>query len=99
MCFQYTILELNTAVKPYFLSHLLDKYGIGKLIYLDPDIFLTGELRAVGRLLDEYSIVLTPHLTVPIEDAAKPTELDILREGAYNLGFLAMAATATTRRF
>ena len=26
-CFQYTILELNTAVKPYFLSHLLDSTG------------------------------------------------------------------------
>ena len=99
MCFQYTVLELNTAVKPYFLAHLLEKYGIRKLIYLDPDILVTGELATVGRLLDEYSIVLTPHLTAPIEDGAKPTELDILRAGAYNLGFLAIAATSTTHRF
>jgi hypothetical protein len=99
MCFQYTVLELNTAVKPYFMAHLLEKYGIGKLIYLDPDILVTGGLAAVGRLLDEYSIVLTPHLTAPIEDEAKPTELDILRAGAYNLGFLAVAATSTTHRF
>src|SRR5215510_2137251 len=36
-CFKYNILELNTAVKPYFLSYLFGKYSIKKLIYFDPD--------------------------------------------------------------
>src|SRR5215475_1063149 len=34
LCFQYTILELNTAAKPYFLQHLLRERGVAKLLYL-----------------------------------------------------------------
>ena len=98
-CFQYTILELNTAVKPYFLSHLLDKYGFKKLIYFDPDIIITENLSELSRLLDQHSIILTPHLTAQIDDNYRPSELDILLAGAYNLGFLAIAATPTTRNF
>ena len=98
-CFQYSVLELNTAVKPYFLAHLMDKHGVDKLIYFDPDILVLGDMGPVERLLDRCSIVLTPHLTAPIEDAAKPTELDLRRAGAYNLGFIALARTSTTRRF
>ena len=98
-CFQYTILELNTAVKPYFLSHLLEEYGFKKLIYLDPDIVITENLSELSRLLDQHSIILTPHLTAQIDDSYKPTELDILLAGSYNLGFLAIGATPTTRTF
>ena len=87
-CFQYTILELNTAVKPYFLSHLLDTYGLKKLIYFDPDIVITENLSELSRLLDQHSIILTPHLTAQIADDYKPSELDILLAGSYNLGFL-----------
>ena len=43
--FKYNILELNTAVKPYFLSYLLDSFKIEKLIYFDPDIPLSDESR------------------------------------------------------
>ena len=35
-CFKYTILELNTAAKPYFLSHLFDKHGVSKTYLLRP---------------------------------------------------------------
>ena len=41
-CFQYSIVELNTAAKPYFLQHLLRKRGVSKLIYLDPDIVIVS---------------------------------------------------------
>ena len=98
-CFQYTILELNTAVKPYFLSHLLDTYGFKKLIYLDPDIIVTENLSHISRLLDQHSIILTPHLTAQIDDGYRPSELDILLAGSYNLGFIAIGATPTTRTF
>jgi hypothetical protein len=39
-----------------------------------------------------------PHLFAPIDDGAVPTELDILRAGAYNLGFIALRANAESRR-
>src|ERR1043165_8328358 len=37
-CFQYQLLELNTAAKPYFLKFLFDRFKMQKLVYLDPDI-------------------------------------------------------------
>ncbi len=94
-CFQYTILELNTAAKPYLLEHLLVKYKMKKLVYLDPDIMVTGRLGPLSRLLNKNSMVLTPHLTEPIEDDYHPNEVDILLSGTYNLGFFAMANNET----
>ncbi len=99
LSFKYTILELNTAVKPYFLEHLFDRYGYEKVIYFDPDIYLFAPLTRIWELLDEHSAVVTPHLTEPIADERRPSETDILRSGAYNLGFIALADTPTTRQF
>lgn len=98
--FQYTILELNTAAKPYFLDYLLEKYAVKKLVYFDPDILIVNKLSFLFELLERYSIVITPHLLSPIEeDGFRPNEMDILRAGAYNLGFIAVSNTATTREF
>lgn len=88
--FKYTILELNTAVKPYLLQHLLEREGVERLVYLDPDILVFGRLAPVEGVLGESALVLTPHLTSPLDDDRRPTELDILRSGAYNLGFIAL---------
>jgi glycosyltransferase involved in cell wall biosynthesis/tetratricopeptide (TPR) repeat protein len=98
-CFKYTILELNTAAKPYFLSYLFDKHGVQKLIYLDPDILIFRSVSHIVELLANNSIILTPHLTVPIEDNYRLNELDILLAGVYNLGFIAISQTPTTRNF
>ena len=38
-------------------------------------------------------------MTAQIDDDYKPSELDILLAGSYNLGFLAIGATPTTRTF
>jgi hypothetical protein len=97
-CFKYNILELNTAVKPYFLSHLFDKFSIKKLVYFDPDILITEKVSHLFELLDTYSIILIPHITEPIEDNFRPSELDLLQAGTYNLGFIGLGATPTTQR-
>lgn len=96
-CFQYTILELNTAVKPFFLEYLFEKHDLKKLAYLDPDIDVMDGLDEISKLLDESSIVLTPHLTAPIEDDHAPGEIEILQSGAYNLGFIGMRNGSTVR--
>ena len=97
-CFKYNILELNTAVKPYFLLRLFEKYCLNKLIYFDPDILITEKVSHLFELLDTYSVILVPHITEPIEDSFKPSELDLLQAGTYNLGFIALAGIPTTRR-
>ena len=97
--FKYSILELSTAVKPYFLRWLIRKWHLNKIIYLDPDICVYASLARVSDALDDSNIVLTPHLTSELDDDRQPSELQILRTGAYNLGFIAVKATAEVDKF
>ncbi len=98
-CFKYTVLEQNTGVKAHFLSYLFKKYNLKKLIYVDPDILITNPLDNLWKILDDYSIVITPHILSPISDEKQPGELDIIRAGSYNLGFIALSNTDTTKNF
>ncbi len=95
--FKYTILELNTAVKPYLLSYLFEHYQLDKLVYFDPDIVLYNSLDTLEALLDTYGIVLTPHILEPINDSAAPSEIDLLQAGTYNLGFVALSRRTNLR--
>src|SRR5262245_26646645 len=67
-CFQYDILELNCAGKPYLLRHLLQQPGVSKLLYLDSDTFVHRPLTEVLDQLERSSIVLTPHLLAATDD-------------------------------
>jgi len=94
--YQYTILELNTAVKPWAMQHLLNT-GYQEVVYIDPDIFLYRQMNEVLSLLRAGNdIVVTPHLLEPIRDEFKPTELDIRRAGTYNFGFCAVRSSSNT---
>src|SRR5260221_2784810 len=68
--FKYTILELNTAVKPFLLRYLIEKFDLDKLVYFDPDIVLYSSLDYLELLLDTYGLVLTPHILEPLNDTA-----------------------------
>jgi hypothetical protein len=97
--FKYTLIELSTAVKPYVLEYLFQKLNFDFVIFLDPDILVCSELVEVVDALASHSLVLTPHLTAPMQDDRRPCELDILRSGVYNLGFFAMARTEEALAF
>ena len=93
---RYSILELNTAVKPFMFQHLL---GEGPVVYLDPDIVVYRRLEELERLLEAGAgLVLTPHITSPLDDGLDPDELALLRSGVYNLGFLAVGPGAESDR-
>ena len=96
--FKYTLLEANTAIKPFFLEYLFRRFELPNLVYFDPDILIVGRLDALAALVRQYSVVLTPHLTSPIEDDAHPDELAILQAGSYNLGFVALRWTEVSER-
>jgi glycosyltransferase involved in cell wall biosynthesis len=95
---QYTVMEANTAVKPYALLHILERFGINRLVYLDPDILVTAPLDEVWSALENSNIVLTPHLRDTFRDSEQPSELGILRSGAYNLGFIGVRRGEGTHR-
>jgi len=96
--FQYTILELNTAIKPWVIETLFDR-GYERVIYFDPDIKVYGPIAPILARLDHADIVLTPHLTDRLDDGKHPSELAILQSGSYNLGFIALRRSDETRRF
>jgi glycosyltransferase involved in cell wall biosynthesis len=99
-CFKYSLLELNTAVKPTLLRHLLRDRGVDTLFYLDPDIVVYRALEPLRRILGHASILMTPHLTEPLpDDGRKPSDTDILLSGAYNLGFIGIRNDETVFRF
>jgi len=95
--YQYTILELNTAIKPYIIEVLMNR-GYDKIIYLDPDIKIYGSFQNMLSLLDHYNVLLTPHLTDLLDDDKLPNELGILQAGSYNLGYIGLRANDETRK-
>src|ERR1700731_3565304 len=95
---KYDILELNTNVKPTFMKYLLKTYGLEKLVYLDPDIFVYAPLSPVFDALNSANAVLTPHITIPVDDGKLPSEQDFLYNGTYNLGFIAVRQGHETER-
>lgn len=98
MATYYTILELNTAIKPSVFQWLLRDAGLDKVIYFDPDIELFSSGRALVERLNTAEVVLTPHLLAPLDDDRHPGDLEILQSGTYNLGFLALRRSEQTRR-
>lgn len=98
LCMRYSLTELATAVKPYLLEYVFDRLACRSLLFLDPDILVLNTLQPLYERLRDRSILLTPHITEPIEDDASQDERVFLQGGLYNLGFLGLSATKTTRR-
>jgi hypothetical protein len=90
----YEVMELATAVKPFFLRFLLDR-GHDVAMYLDPDIEVFGPLDELARLAREHGMVLIPHMLRPIpSDGRGPTFTALAASGVYNLGFIAVGPAA-----
>ena len=87
--FSFDVIEFNTNVKPTALKMLLKKYDA--VAYLDPDIEVFAPLSPVFEGLENASIVLTPHCNTPILDGCKPDDLEFLKFGTFNLGFVAVS--------
>ena len=87
--FKFDVIELSTNVKPSVLRLLLSRYA--KVLYLDPDIRLYAGLQPVFEDLAAHSVVVTPHTLTPIMDGKNPSDIDFLRFGAFNLGFIGVS--------
>jgi hypothetical protein len=88
---RYSIVELNTALKPFFFRYLFNRDpSQQKLIYLDSDIQVFAPLDSILRELDGCEILLTPHLLSAWDSQlsyAPEQEAQFLKYGIYNMGF------------
>ena len=91
MAITYSVLELSTAVKPWLLRQLMAETD-APVTYLDPDIKIYGSLRQLDDLAASHGVVLIPHNAEPIPpDGRKPSQIDIMIAGVYNLGYISVA--------
>lgn len=85
---RYKTIEYCTAIKPSIFLSLAKKFPECVLHYFDPDIAIYKELAELRQFSEEHSITLIPHMTTPTNDKCKLTELDILRAGVFNFGYV-----------
>lgn len=101
--FGHDIVEACTAVKGRASRIILDQEHCDQLFYFDPDIGIFNTLSPVVSLLNENSIVLTPHQTDPEPashiQAIRDNEITSLDYGTFNLGFFAIRNDSEGRRF
>jgi hypothetical protein len=103
--FRYDIVEASTAVKGRLFQYLLRTYpDERKFMYLDPDIEVFHSFSKLEDILDEHSIVLTPHMCEQErnDDVLAIIDNEVnssLKYGVFNLGFLAISRTPEGERF
>jgi hypothetical protein len=98
---KYSVVELNTAVKPFYIEHLYRRNPeVEAVIYFDPDILVCGSLKPLLEKLRNYNIIVTPHsCTFDGSQTNIFYEIGMLSTGIYNLGFIATSRTDTTFAF
>ena len=100
-CFGHRIVELCTAVKGPAAVYLLETCRAEKVFYFDPDMVVFGRLKELVDSLEQTSILLTPHQSMPEEtvDAIMDNEIASLKHGVFNLGFLGINQNQEGLRF
>ncbi|UUO06623.1 hypothetical protein M4951_25175 [Blastopirellula sp. J2-11] len=97
--FRYTPFELSCALKPFIVRHALQS-GHGKVVYIDTDTRVYGDLNQLFDSHPDSSICLTPHIYKPLPDDGKmPIEQCFLTAGVYNGGFLGVVNDETGQSF
>ncbi|MFA6087888.1 hypothetical protein [Mucilaginibacter sp.] len=86
---KFNIAELCTTVKPFIFQYFFKQNS--QVVYLDPDIKIYAPLTECWDALQDYTFVITPHLMNAVDDGYKPNDLDVLRTGIFNLGFIGLS--------
>jgi hypothetical protein len=95
----FSVVEACTAIKGFALEFILG-YG-DDAIYLDPDIVVFNNLDIIQVLLESNNIIVTPHILDSETDkiAIIDNEINALKHGIFNLGFLAVKCSPEGLKF
>lgn len=75
------------ALKPVYIAWLLRK-KYDKVIFLDPDLYFTGDPGFLLKELDTASVILTPHWCNPNPMVFEDGLFSVMKNGMYNAGFI-----------
>ena len=79
---------------------MFEKYpDLEKLIYFDTDLWIMDSIESIEKNLDSYDIIITPHITQPIDLQKEWNEKQFLNAGLYNTGFVGMKRSENTFKF
>jgi hypothetical protein len=98
--FKYQAFELCCALKPYAMCHVMERFTISHLLYLDSDILVTAPFwDDLQKSWADHAILLTPHwVRLPV-DVSTEFQRSLVQHGMYNGGFVAAKQDPDTRRF
>ncbi|TDT92054.1 hypothetical protein [Pseudodesulfovibrio indicus] len=100
--FRHTVVELCTAVKGAALQHLLSLPDTDCVFYIDPDIMILNSMAPLVDMLEDASILLTPHMLEPEEESWLIEGNEVratLAHGTFNLGFAGVRACDEGKAF
>lgn len=97
MSFMYSIIELCTNIKPAILNYFLNDSDY--LYYIDPDIYFYQNPALVNDEFGLSDVLITPHSLTPIMDEFSPSDLEFMRTGVYNLGFIGLRKSSNSKKF
>lgn len=93
------ISEISFSLKPILAEYIFTHFPKTEhLFYFDGDMRVFGRLDEAEEMFQNYDLLLTPHFTHPVDDDKIPTELDILRTGLYNMGFVGFKNSENARK-
>ena len=98
---ELSVVEACTAVKGSVLATLLARPDCASVTYLDPDIYVYGQLDPIWAALSDASVILTPHLLAPSRTfrGILDNEVSALKHGIYNLGFITVTPDEVGKAF
>jgi len=100
MSFYYNAFEFCNAVRPLMHQYLWQHTAAPAWIYLDSDIFVTGDLSDIFQSLAGASVLLNPHNTSPASaEFFLTTELAELQVGIFNSGFVGVRRCDEAKAF
>jgi len=94
--FKFDVIEWSTNVKPFAAKWLLERHE--KVLYLDPDLYFYRNIDWIFDELSSHSVVVTPHATTPVYDEHPQGDLEWMRVGTFNLGFIGLRRCDETNR-
>jgi hypothetical protein len=100
MAFRYDAFELCNAVRPAAHKFMLRVLACDEWVYLDADVVPVSALSPIFDMEERASVVATPHLVTPdVRPLGAQSDLNFLRLGGLNSGFLLVRRTSSAAGF